>query len=139
MAPLSCFRPYSGRVERIIACPKSIQSRPSTNRILQIELLSTTANKTAMLQNTQIPPMAKKKRSAMLVEKSRSIMLKAAGLGESGTNVKNREALEKQQSFERSPSVSSSIGVSAFISYYLILVKCRFRKYGLQLTDFTRQ
>lgn len=129
MTPLSCFRPFSGPVERIIGCP-SAQLYSSTSRILQNELLNaaSTANgnvgETCIEKSAQsavvvpsanqpAPPRPSKKRSVVL-EKSRLIMMKAAGIqstettGAEGRAARPSENNDKEQNAGSEGSSSAS-------------------------------
>uniref|UniRef100_A0A914H1N2 Non-specific serine/threonine protein kinase n=1 Tax=Globodera rostochiensis TaxID=31243 RepID=A0A914H1N2_GLORO len=90
MSPISAFRPYCS-VERLICCPTAGQV--SSSRILQKELLSSTKRPSASsLPNefiSQRSVSSSSKKRSLLIEKSRSIMLKATGGSVFGTSEDN--------------------------------------------------
>uniref|UniRef100_A0A183BK74 WD_REPEATS_REGION domain-containing protein n=1 Tax=Globodera pallida TaxID=36090 RepID=A0A183BK74_GLOPA len=90
MSPISAFRPYCS-VERLICCPPAGQL--SSSRILQNELLLSTKRPSASsVPNefiSQHSVSSSSKKRSLLIEKSRSIMLKATGGSVFGTSEDN--------------------------------------------------
>ncbi|KAL3092466.1 hypothetical protein niasHS_007675 [Heterodera schachtii] len=112
MSPISAFRPFCS-VQRIICCPPPLGQSSSSCRILQKELLHSSTKK-APLSTSQSnemisphsPPNTERhssKKRSLLIEKSRSIMLKATGSTVAATAAGNGECQSQR------PKISASM------------------------------